>query len=233
MPVWDNLLKNLGQWEPAQEKYRKAMAILEKLAAEHPAVPGYRNDLASIHSNLGNLHERLRQTKAAHEEHERALSIWQKLVDEFPAVPDYLSDQAGTHNNIGLLLQGSRQWKQAQEQYERALAIQAKLVEDFPTVAGYRVRLGANYCNIGNVIRDSGRPSESLPWFGKAMDALQTVLKVTPRDATARQFLMNSHWGRAMAHDLTEKYADAVKDWEKVLELSPKQNQSYYRAMPP
>ena len=37
----------------AEEQYRQALAIQEKLAADFPAVPDYRQDLARSHNNLG------------------------------------------------------------------------------------------------------------------------------------------------------------------------------------
>ena len=42
-----NLLADLGKRPEAEQQYRKALAIQEKLAADFPAVPEYRQDLAS------------------------------------------------------------------------------------------------------------------------------------------------------------------------------------------
>src|SRR4029078_1383644 len=40
------LLENLGQRPEAEKSYRAAMAINDKLAADYPAVPAYRQGLA-------------------------------------------------------------------------------------------------------------------------------------------------------------------------------------------
>ena len=94
----------MGKRPEAEEQYRKALAIQEKLVAEFPAVPEYRRDLALSHNNLGILLSGLRKRPEAEEQYRKALAIQEKLVAEFPAVPEYRKDLAGSHNNLGDLL---------------------------------------------------------------------------------------------------------------------------------
>src|SRR5262249_25126715 len=51
--------------------------------------------------------------------------------------------------------------------------------------------------------------------------ALTLVHEKEPRNDKAREFLRNSYWNRAIAYDLLEKYAEATKDWDTAIELSP------------
>ena len=44
-----------------------------------------------------------------------------------------------------------------------------------------------------------------------------------------KQFLRNAHQGRAVAYDRLQKFAEAIKDWDKAIELSPQQEQPTYR----
>ena len=83
--------------------------------------------------------------------------------------------------------------------------------------------LGACYCNLGNWVRDSDKPGDSLEWFQKAIGILQPVHEAEPRDRTAKEFMRNSYWGRAVAYDRLQRYDEAVKDWDQVVELSPKE----------
>src|SRR5205823_5685115 len=46
----------LGQRDEGEEAYRQAAALLEKLLAEFPDDPGFRNRLAGIHNDLGQLY---------------------------------------------------------------------------------------------------------------------------------------------------------------------------------
>src|SRR5262249_15482366 len=50
-----------------------------------------------------------------------------------------------------------------------------------------------------------------------------------PHDVKARQFLRNSHQNRASAYDDLKKYAEALKDWDRAIELSPKTEQPSFR----
>ena len=224
------LLAGLGQGAAAAEQFRKGLAIQEKLAAEFPAVPDYRRNLAGSHNNLGTLLTGLGQRAAAEEQYRKGLAIREKLAADFPAVPDYRQDLAGSHNSLGNLLAGLGQGAAAAEQYRKALAILEKLAADFPAVPAYQVDLGGSYCNFGNLIFGGGDPAASLKWFGRAIDCLQAVHEKEPRDVTAKQFLRNSHLGRAMAHDRLQKFAEAVKDWDRAIALSPPAQQLLFRA---
>ena len=86
----DNLFtKNLGERPEAEAAFRRALAIEEKLAADFPAVPGYRFELANSHNGLGNLLMELRRLPEAEAAFRRALAIDQELAADFPAMPAY------------------------------------------------------------------------------------------------------------------------------------------------
>ena len=51
--TWACCSRDLGQRPEAEAAYRAALALQEQLAADFPAVPDYRQDLASSHNNLG------------------------------------------------------------------------------------------------------------------------------------------------------------------------------------
>ena len=184
-------------------------------------MPEYRKDLARSHNNLGILLNNLGKRPEAEEQYRKALAIQEKLAAEFPAVPDYRKDLAPSHNNLGILLAGLGKRPEAEEQYRKALAIQEKLVAEFPAVPQYRVDLGGGCCNFGILVRDSGQPGESLEWFEKAIRTLTAVYEQDRRLVAAREFLRNSHRDRAMAYDRLRKFTEAIKDWDKAIELSP------------
>jgi eukaryotic-like serine/threonine-protein kinase len=217
-----NLLRDLGEWPQAQEQYRKALVIREKLEADFPAVPAYRQDLAASHNNLGTLLNALRKGPQAEEQLRKALVILEKLAADFPAVPAYRQNLAASHNNLGTLLNALRKGPQAEEQLRKALVIREKLAADFPGMLRYQIDLGGSYCNLGSLFSDGGQPGASLVWFEKAIRTLTPVYEQNRRLEEAKQFLRNSHVGRAHTYSRLEKFAEAVEDWDKVIELSPK-----------
>ena len=107
-----------------------------------------------------------------------------------------------------------------------------KLAVEFPTVPQYRIGLGASYCNFGAMLfRDGGQPGESLGWFEKAIGTLTAVYEQDRRLVQAKEFLRKSHWNRALAYDRLRKFTEAIKDWDKAIELSPMAEQPELRAV--
>jgi serine/threonine protein kinase len=224
------LLAGQHQSGKAAEHYRKALAIRQKLVDDFPAAPAYRQELARSHGNLGSLLKAQNQPEQAAEQYRKALAILQKLTDDSPAAPAYRQDLATTHHNLGNLLADQNQADKAAEQYRKALAIQQKLAEDFPAVTAYQVDLGTSCYNFGYLLRSSGNSPESLPWYDKSIGRLAPVHEQDPRNVTARLVLRNSYEGRAWAYDVLEKHAEAVKDWNRAIELSLPREQPVLRA---
>jgi tetratricopeptide (TPR) repeat protein len=223
-------LWEVGNRPEAEEQFRKALAIREKLAADFPAVPVYRLHLAGSHSNLGTLLREVGKRPEAEEQFRKALAIQEKLAADFTAVPAYRFELAATHNNLGNLLWNLGKRPEAEEQHRKALAIREKLAANFPAVPKYQVELGGSYCNFGILLDGSGQPSESLGWYEKAIRTLTATYEQDDRLDVAQQFLRNSHVGRARAYDRLKKHAKAVKDWDRAIELSPKAEQPPWRA---
>ena len=224
-----NLLRDLGKRAEAGDEYRKGMAIQQKLAADFPTVPKHRADLAASRTNLGSLLKGLGKPAEAEDEYRKGMAIQQKLAADFPTVPEYRASLAASHNNLGALLDDLGKGAEAGDEYRKGLAIRLKLATDFPTVPEYRVSLGGSYCNFGNLVCGGGKPADSLEWYTKAIGTLAPVHEKDPRALTAKQFLRNSHWGRAKVHDHLRKFAEAVEDWNRVIALSPPAEQPGFR----
>jgi tetratricopeptide (TPR) repeat protein len=200
------------------------------LADEFPVAPGYRSDLAGSHSSLASLLLDLGKQPEAEDQYRQAVAIQEKLAAEFPAQPGYHSELARNRNSLGVLLRRLGRGPEAEQQYLKALAIQEKLAADFPALPEYRISLGGSYCNFGNLLLAGGNRSRSLEWFARVIGTLAPIHQQEPRDALARQFLRNSHWARAMAHDQLQQFAEAIPDWDKAIELSSKEEQPGMRA---
>jgi Flp pilus assembly protein TadD len=84
-----------------------ALQLQERLVAEHPQVPQYRQLLASTHSNLGLLLKDIGRVADAEKAYRQALQLYERLVAEHPQVPQYRQELARTHNNLGVLLRAT------------------------------------------------------------------------------------------------------------------------------
>jgi tetratricopeptide (TPR) repeat protein len=224
------LLFKRGKAPEAEQQYRLALATQEKLAADFPAVPAYRLDLGASHNNLGVLLIAVGVLPQAKEHLRQAVSILQKLAADSPAVPAYRKELASSHNNLGVLLLGSRKLPEAEEHLRQVLTIREQLAAEFPAVPAYQVQLANSYNNFGLLVSARGQPGESLGWHEKAIRTLTAVYVHHPQLADAKRLLGPSHWYRAMAYDRLQKYAEAVKDWDRAIEHGPKQEQPRLRA---
>src|SRR5262249_33274851 len=90
------------------------------------------------------------------------------------------------------------------------------------------VSLGGSYCNLGHLLTDTGSPKEGLGWQERAVVTLEGVVAREPSRPTARQFLRNSHWGRAEALDALGRHAEAAAAWERAAALDDGPNRLYY-----
>jgi tetratricopeptide (TPR) repeat protein len=224
------LLRDLGEPGAARQAYQQALTLLEKLATDFPGAPQYRQDLANSHRNLGLLLAGLGRGAAAEQQYRLALALREQLATDFPAVPEYRQELANSHNNLGVLLADLGKGPEAEQQYRLALALREQLAAESPAVPAYQVEVGGSYCNFGHLIRGRGRASDSLVWYEKAIRTLTPMCEQGRQPVMAKPFLRNSHAGRAMAYDRLHQFTEALKDWDRAIELSPPQGQAGFRA---
>jgi serine/threonine protein kinase/Flp pilus assembly protein TadD len=223
------LLAGLGKRAEAEQQYRQARVLQEQLAADFPAMPRYRKALAASHNNLGRVLAGQGKVPEAEQQYRQALALYEKLTADFPTVPQYRHELAISHHNLGVLLKDLGKRAEAEQQYRQALALYEKLNADFPAMPQYQTHLGGAYCDFGLLIAAGGEPGKSLEWYANAIRTLTTIYDQDRRSVVPRQYLRNSHWDRAIAYDRLHRYAEAVKDWDRAVELSPEQEQPGFR----
>jgi tetratricopeptide (TPR) repeat protein len=145
-------------------------------------------------------------------------------------MPEIRKELAVSHNSLGLVLEDLGQWPAAEQAYRRALDIQEKLVAEVPNVSEYRLDLAGTRVNFGHLLTKQGQGQNSLVWFAKAIAMLEPMVKGDPRLVVERQFLRNAHLRRAEALAQLGRHADAVKEWDRVLEINAETHlQSFIR----
>jgi tetratricopeptide (TPR) repeat protein len=225
-----NVLADMGKRADAEEYYQKALPILDWLAFAFPTVSEYRRELAVTLNNLGNVLSDLGQRPAAEEHLRRALTLREKLRSDYPAAAEYRRELAATLTNLGHLYVHLKKRPAAEEHYRRALALQEKLATDFTATPSYGVELGNTYFGFGVLLLVNGEAADSLQWFDKAVHTLSPLHEKYPRDILAKHHLRNGHRGRAEAYDRLEQFGEAVRDWDRAVELSSHEERPKHRA---
>jgi serine/threonine protein kinase len=223
-----NVAALAGESADAEAAYREAIRLYEALTARAPAGVDYRQQLARSHFGLGVLFEKSKKPAEAEGAFRRAAGVLEKLVADFPGKPAYRSDLADDFNDLGVVLRERHQPVAAEEVYRRAIDLGKQLVAECRDQPLYQSNLGANYGNLGNILRDQGQPAAALTWYGKAVELLDPVVARDPA-ATARRFLRNVHWDRANALGLLGRHADAIKDWQRAIDLEGPSDGDYLR----
>jgi tetratricopeptide (TPR) repeat protein len=213
------MLKDLGKRAEAEAAHRQALALQEKLATDFPAVPAYRQHLANSHYNLGLLLSRPGTRTEAEVACRQALALQEKLATDYPAVPAYRQDLARSHHNLGVLLDDRGKYPEAEAACRQALALQEGLAADFPTVPEYRQDLARSCMNVGVFLRRQKRPRDALEWFAKAISLLQTNLAHNAGTVADRLYLGDTHQRRALTLTDLHRYAEAIQDWDRAIEL--------------
>src|SRR5262245_738418 len=214
----------------AERQYRNALAIVQGLAARSPAVLEHRQDLAAAHNNLGNLLVRRGNWPEAERQYRIALAVVRRLAADFPGVPAYRQDLASCHHNLGLLLLGLTRGPEAERHFLEALAVQEGLAAASPAVPEYQIELGGRCCHFGGLLSDGGRPDVALVWLDRAVRTLTAAYERDRQQVAARQLLRDSHACRAVTRSRLGRHAEAVRDWDRAIDLSPEAERSWLRA---
>jgi tetratricopeptide (TPR) repeat protein len=175
----------------AEAEQRAALAIREKLAAEHPDVTEYRFYLASSHHYLGSLLTMTGRAAEAEAEQRTALAIREKLIAEHPEQPHYRYLLAESRVSLGDLLSNSGRAAQAEAEYRKAIQIQGELVAEQPSVTDYRDRLVNSRTNLGQLLVVMGRSAEAEAELRRALQVSVERATENPkvpglRDSVAR-----------------------------------------------
>jgi serine/threonine protein kinase len=208
----------IGERADAEVSYGKAIVLYEKLATEFQQVPEYATELARSYFNLGVILFEVGRRPDAESSYRRAAALHEKLAAEIPDNPQHRHDLADDLNNLGVMVSERGAFKEAEEVYRRAVELGEKLVSEnrHPDV---QINLAASYHNLGNAVREQGRAADSLAFYDNAIARLDPIVAKNQQFDDARSFLHNACWDRANALGQLGKHAEALKDWQRALEL--------------
>ena len=218
------LLSARRQALEAERAFEKILEILDpdavKQAANGSPEPAkYQHQRGQAWNNLGTIRNAAGRYPEAEQAFRQALAIKEKLVDTFPSIPQYLHELAGTLDNLGSVLGSENRMDEARTSHEKAIQLYERLVAQSPAVPIYVVSLAGAYSNMGRWVGDQGQLEEALSWLKKSVDILEEALRRDSRVAKVRETLTVACWTRAMTLSGLDRYAQALEDWDRALEL--------------
>ena len=183
-----DLWRQTGRPAEAEQVYRRAIALFEKLVAESPSVPDYQNGLASSNARLASLLQASGRRVEAEQEYRRAIALAEKLTD--PEAQNELSWALATSPNRGL------------HDSQLALRLAKKAVEQEPQAGGYWNTLGVAHYRVGD--------------WKAAIEALEKSMQLRAGgDPADWFFLAMAHWQKGEKDQARQWYDKAVNGMEK------------------
>lgn len=216
------MCQDSGQLQEAEAAYETELDIRRRLAAEHPHVARYQKQLAVSYRFLSSRYQnngRLDEAKAAHKMH---LEIFKRLARKHPDVPEYQNDLGVAYTKLGGICQRSRQLQEAEEAFLAAIETFETLDEKYPETANLVV-WGNAYAKRADVTRLLGGRNalkKALPLYALAISRFEEALNRMPDEKHPRLCLRLCHQARATALDQLNQYEEAVKEWNRAIELA-------------
>jgi tetratricopeptide (TPR) repeat protein len=214
-----SMRSRLGEFKEAEQDYDQALSIQKQLAAEFPARPEFRRDLAKSHDGRAALLYTTGRLQEAEKDYDQALGIQKQLTAEFPGRHEYRQDLARSHNNRGLLLRNTGRPREAEKDYDQALSVYQQLAADFPNRPEYRQDLATSHTNRGNLLSATGRLKEAEQDYDQALSIRKQLAADFPSRPEVRQDLAKSHNARGLLLYTTRRPQEAEKDCDQALSI--------------
>ncbi|MGL4553223.1 MAG: hypothetical protein ACRC33_18820, partial [Gemmataceae bacterium] len=149
---------------------------------------------------------------------------------EFPSMPVYRSDLLACRRDFGKVLGYLERTSAAADQFTQAIALGEKLIADHPAVLPYRHEVGLTYHYYADLLLDGPAPADSLAWYDKAVLTLKASYEQDPKVHLTRTALTKAYEHRAQALHQSKRYADALPDWDRCLELCAPEMRAVHRS---
>jgi len=207
----------------------KALKLREDASRQRPEDPDLRLAVAVSHHHLGALHQVGLHPAGIEEHYDQAVSICARLVREHPDKDAYQAQLADSYVNLGLRYAASERQARAAEVFRAASELLEQLAKKNPTELAYQTSLAALLQNWGNL--PNLKDDDALARYNRAITLMETLLRQEPRHSVARYMLLNASGSRALFYARHTRHQAALKDYDRVVELSEGADREYHKGM--
>jgi serine/threonine protein kinase len=207
----------LSEMKEAEQDFNAALDIHKQLAADFPARPEFRQELARTHLGRGNLLRATARPAEAEKDYDAAVGIQKQLAADFPTRPEFRQDLARSHLNRGNLMKDMGRLKEMEQDYDAAVGIQKQLAADFPNQPEFRQDLGMSHTNRGNLRSTTGRPKEAEQDYDAALSIQKQLAADFPNLPEFRLHLASTHMNRGILLMSMRRLEEAEQDYDAAL----------------
>jgi tetratricopeptide (TPR) repeat protein/tRNA A-37 threonylcarbamoyl transferase component Bud32 len=214
-----NIRARLGEVQEAVQDFDEALSIRERLVADFPDRPEFRQALAWSHSNRGIMLRDVGRLREAELNCDEALDLRRQLAADFPSRPELRQELATSHNNRGILLSATGRFPEAEADHNQALSIYKQLVVEFPTRSEFSQELATSHNNRGVLLRSTGRHQEAQEDYDQALRLRKQLAANFPTRPEFRKDLAISHNNRGNLLLATGRSPEAEEDYGQAVSL--------------
>jgi tetratricopeptide (TPR) repeat protein len=206
----------------AEELYRQAMTILEKLAADNPTIPNFRVDAGHTARSLGSLLRDMNRPAEAEKAFRQAIAFWEKLAVESPGDFEHSACVGYGSRDLGWLLMSARRFDEAAQAFKNALEQFEPLVRDHPENSGYLLHVGDTLVHMGHALKAASRPQEAEQAYRQAVVAQSELVSKFPQTPGHRSYLGWAYDALAAFLSEQNRPAEAEAAYRKCVEIAEK-----------
>jgi eukaryotic-like serine/threonine-protein kinase len=182
----DSSRSNLGHTQASLESYRKALAMLERLAAARPADEGALDELATAHRDVGLQLARTGDPKGGLAELNAAVGIRQRLLAAHPGERSRQFALATMYQSVGDVLVTLEDWTGVLAMRQKALEPIRRAAATAPGDADLQRALALAYKRLGAIQTKLDHLPEGLEAYRQALAIDEARLVLEPGSAQAR-----------------------------------------------
>ena len=195
----------------AEAEMKKALAIIEPLAAANPNDTILRSGLWTTYMQCSSLYEgsgEKAKDLLSHEFALKTLRVAEETVERDRANTQARQNLAASYSRLGITSSNLKKLPEAVSYCERALRIFTELEQSYPKNLTYKRNLGLAYTRLGDAKYKQGDLQGSLEAWEKSAAIMETLAradsqnKVAPRDA-AQAYKNIGHIHRDLAQTAT------------------------------
>jgi tetratricopeptide (TPR) repeat protein len=207
----------------------KGLELRERASRRRPQDPDLQLSVAISHHHLGALYQVGLHPENIEHHYDQAVTICARLVREHPEKDAYRAQLADSYVNLGLRYAASERLGRAAEVFRAASELLEQLAKKNPTELAYQTSLAALLQNWGNLPNLNSH--DALAKTTRAVTLMEALLRQEPRHSVARYMLLNASGSRALFYARHARHQEALKDYDRVVELSEGADREYHKGM--
>ncbi|MGI9238375.1 MAG: hypothetical protein ACR2QZ_13315 [Woeseiaceae bacterium] len=202
------LLRENKRYAEAESGFGEAIVLAKELTGKDPEKRAYRETLARLYNNLGNLQLTMSDFESALEANTEARKLLEGLAAPVYGLQDEL---ANTNNQRGVILKGAKRTEEAEGAFQAAIVEYQRLERDFDGFFEdplFNHRYGLVLANLAILYSEAGRVDDAITYISQAIEYFDNAVNSSASSSDYEGLL-------SWAEDRRRKWQDARETQEQ------------------